>query len=265
VRSVGRALAIVQVLADAASELGISEIGRRLGLSKATVYRLLSVLASHGIVRLNPDTRAYGLGFRLLQFAAAWLDRMDIRTRALPHLQKLREKCDETISLNLLVSGQRVAIERLDSSHEMRFVVDLGKPLPLTIGAAGKVLLAFLPDEEIRRQLRTASPTLAARLRQELPEIRRRGFATSQGERIPGSGSVSAPIRDHGGRPVASVSILAPATRFTDEVTAAYQRMVVETVDAISRDLGHHTPPDNAPERPATRRRRVAAAWRSTV
>ncbi len=239
VRSVERAVAIIQILSDAGSGLGVSEIGRRLDLSKSTVHRLLSVLVRQGLVQVNAETHAYGLGYRLLQYAAVWLDRIDLRTRALPHLRRLREKCQETVSLNLLVHRQRVAIERLDSSHEMRFVVDLGKPLPLTIGATGKAILAFLPAEEIRRQLKGLRPAQAARLRQDLPEIWRRGFAISHGERISGSGSVSAPIRDHTGRVVASVSILAPSARWTPEASSVYQALVVETAAAISKDLGY--------------------------
>lgn len=255
VRAVERAIAVLQVLSDAGTDLGVSEIGRRLKLSKSTVHRLLSVLRRQGVAQMNPETHAYSLGYRLLQYASVWLDRVDLRTRALPHLRRLREECGETVSLNLLVNGQRVAIERLDSSHEMRFVVDLGKPLPLVIGATGKAILAFLPDDDIHEQLKGLPPAHAAGLRREIPEIRRRGFAVSHGERIPGSGSVSAAIRDHAGRVVASVSILAPSARWTQETSSLYQALVVETAAAISQDLGF-IKPAQATAQPGGRRRR---------
>ena len=122
IRAVDRAVQVLDLLAEAGQGLGVTGIARRLRLGKSTTHRLLSSLAKAEMVRLDPRTRVYHLGYRLLQWTSAWLDRMDVRTRALPHLRQLREKSQETVSLNLLEGPVRVAVERLEASQEVRFV-----------------------------------------------------------------------------------------------------------------------------------------------
>ena len=240
IRVVDRVVQILDLLAGAGQGLGVTEIARRLRLGKSTTHRLLSSLAKAEVVRLDPRTRLYHLGYRLLQWTSGWLDRMDVRTRALPSLRRLREKCQETVSLNLQEGLARVAVERLEASQEVRFVAELGKPLPLHVGAGGKAILAFLPAAEIDRVLKAArlGPSGAGRVRRALGEIRRSGYAVSFGERIPGSGSVSAPVSNHEGRVIGSVSILSVAVRLSPDTVRSYGELVRQAAEAVSRDLG---------------------------
>lgn len=237
--SLRRLIAILDVLVHTEASLGVTEIARRVHLSKATTYRLLKTLTSHGLVREQDPGPTYGPGFRILELAGAWMDRLDVRAKALPILRDLREKSGETVSLNLLVGFQRVAVERLEAPHEIRFVVDLGRQLPLHQGATGKVLLAHLSPEEQQRILRTVEPRRRRKLAAELGEIRARGTAVSFGERIPGSASVSAPVYDHSGRVLACVSILGSAIRFTADTVRRFRSLAVEAARAISWELGY--------------------------
>lgn len=237
--SLRRFLAILDVLTHAETPLGVTEISRRVRLSKATTYRLLQALACHGLARMQTPEATYGPGFLILELAGAWLDRLDVRAKALPILRHLREKTGETVSLNLLAGHQRVAVEHLEASHELRFVVEVGRPLPLHLGATGKAILAFLPDADIKAILHQARVKNTRRLLEQLARVRTQGFAVSFGERLPGSASASAPIQDHTGRVVGSVSILSTATRFTPEAVRSHQQVIVEAARAISRALGH--------------------------
>lgn len=237
--SLRRTVAILDVLVRAEGSLGVTEIARRVHLSKATTYRLLKALASHGLVHVQGPEPTYGPGFRILELAGAWTDRMDVRAKALPVLRDLREKTGETVSLNLLAGRQRVAVEHLEAAHELRFVVEVGRPLPLHLGATGKAILAFLPEGDIRAVLREARVRNPRRLLEELARIRTQGFAVSFGERLPGSASASAPIWNHGGNVVGSVSILSTVSRFTPEAVRSHQQVIVGAARAISRALGH--------------------------
>jgi IclR family transcriptional regulator, acetate operon repressor len=240
IRVVDRAVEVLDLLAGAGPGLGVTEIARRVRLGKSTTHRLLSSLVRAEIVRLDPERRVYHLGYRLLQWTAAWLDRMDVRTRALPHITRLREKSQETVILNILADHERVAVERLEAAQEVRFVADLGTPLPLTVGASGKAILAYLPEATLAAVLETAGLTgaKAAALRRTLGEIRRAGSAVSYGERIPGSGAVSAPVFNHQGRVIGSVSILSVAVRLSPDTVRTYRELVRQTAEAVSRDLG---------------------------
>jgi DNA-binding IclR family transcriptional regulator len=239
-RVLERAARIVEMLAQAGRPLGVTEVARSLGLQKSTTHRLLTALTRVELVRGDVNTRRYTLGFRLLRWTAAWLDRLDVRTRALPHLQKLREKCQETVSLSLRDGRGRVAVERLETAHELRFVVDLGNPAPLHVGAGGKAILAFLPEREAREILDAAGVRGRARglLLRELAEVRRLGSSVTRGERVPGSGSVSAPVFNHEERAIGSVSILSLAVRMPEDVVRSHRELVRQTADAVSRELG---------------------------
>jgi DNA-binding IclR family transcriptional regulator len=259
IRVVDRAVQVLDLLAAAGQGLGVTEIARRVRLGKSTTHRLLSSLVRAEMVRLDPRTRVYHLGYRLLQWTSAWLDRMDVRTRALPHLRRLREKSQETVSLNLLAGRERVAVVRLEASQEVRFVADLGQPLPLHVGAGGKAILAYLPDAAIDAVLAAAPVTAgkAAGLRRTLAEVRRTGSAVSFGERIPGSGSVSAPLFNHEGRVIGSVSILSVSVRLSPDTVRTYRDLVRQAAEAVSHDLGWAGPEAEAgPDRPAGERKR---------
>jgi DNA-binding IclR family transcriptional regulator len=236
---VKRVAAVLEALADG-RPAGVTELAGRVGLRKSSTHRLLAALARAQLVRYDALTRRYNLGFRVLRWTASWLDRLDVRTHALFHLRTLREKCEETVSLNLRDGHRRVAVERLETARELRFVVDLGVPLPLHVGASGKAILAFLPTDEVAEVLSEAKlgPRARAALRRELDGIRRLGSAVSLGERIPGSGSVAAPVFNHEHSVIGSVSILALAVRLSDDVIRSHRELARQAGEAISRALG---------------------------
>jgi IclR family acetate operon transcriptional repressor len=255
---VDRVVQLLDLLAETAGGVGVTEIAGRLGLGKSTTHRLLTSLARVGVARVDPAARLYHLGYRPLRWTSSWLDRLDARTRALPHLRHLREKCQETVSLNLKEGLTRVAVERLEASQEVRFVADVGKPLALHTGAGGKAILAFLSPPEIDRVLETAGlPAGDERaLRRGLAGIRRTGVAVSFGERVPGSGAVSAPVFDHAGQAIGSVSILSVAVRLSPDTVRSHTELVRQAAGAISLDLGWPGPEAAPPSRSSGRERR---------
>ena len=239
IRAVERAAQILSVLSGG-GQMGLSEISREVVRGKSTTHRLLASLIHAGLVRTDARSRQYALGYGLLQLTADWLNGLEIRTAALPHLRDLRQKTGETVSLNVRDADKRVAVERLDTSREIRYVIDLGRPLPLHIGAGGKAILAFLPETEIRERLALTdlSPRKTQRLIKELKEIREIGWAVTRGERLPGACAVSAPVFEHEGAAVASVSILCLESTLRATAPKEFGRLVRATALSISRDLG---------------------------
>lgn len=240
IRSVDRAVCILQVLSESGMGLGVTEIAQLVGLEKSTTHRLLTALARSNLVRRDLSGRRYGIGYGVLQLATGWLNGIEIRTMALPHMRALREKTGETIALNLRDGAERVAVERLDTSQEVRFVVELWRPLPLHVGASGKAILAFLPDEQIRELMKQmgVGPRKTQALLEDLQAISQQGFAHTAGERVAGSRAVSAAVFDHHGLPVASISLLSLQARLSANKAHSFGRLVCRTARDISMELG---------------------------
>lgn len=238
-QSVERASLILKTLSEHGS-LGVTDIARRIALPKSITYRLLASLKAADLVRVEPQSRRYALGYGLLQMTSDWLARIEVRNVAMPYMRQLRHDTGETVALNVRDGDCRVSVERLDTSFEVRFVIDLGRRLPIHIGAAGKSILAFLPDDEIAEIVTRADlpPRQERQLTKELEKIRRLGFSDTCGERVAGSRSISAPIFNHEGLAVASVSILSLESRLHQrEVRECRRRVKIAAMD-ISNEMG---------------------------
>jgi IclR family acetate operon transcriptional repressor len=226
--------------------VGISEMSRSLGLSKSVVYRILSSLETHGFVAAD-DSRRYRLGYKALQLGLVALQQRDIRRLVLPRMERLRNITQETVNLSIRVGDRRVYIESLESPQEIRQRVELGREMSLLLGASSKAILAFLREDERERLLATAHDVVTAtgeplcpdKLRDELEEIRRRGYAVSISERLADAFSIAAPVLDHRGEVIGSISISGPVMRWRSEVADEYGRLLCMEVEALSRELGY--------------------------
>src|SRR5438094_2545092 len=146
VQSVGRAISILETLADAGEELGVTELGRRLGVHKATASRLVSTLAEHGLVERSPDSDRYRLGLGLVRLATAATAGLDLIREARPVLDQLAEQTGETANLAVLDGKAVVNIDQVTPAHQVVNVNWVGRRTPLHCTSSGKVLLAHLPS-----------------------------------------------------------------------------------------------------------------------
>lgn len=232
------------MFAEDAREMGVSELSRRLSLSKGTVHRLLGGLVSRGLLTRGAGGR-YRLGPTALRLGSAFLRSLDVRQVALPVMQELARRTRETVNLNVVQGFHRVCIEKVDSDQDVRHFVELGRPLPLFAGASGKVLLAHLDSDTVEAVLRTVRPLTAhtvtdpARLLAELGRIQRQGYAVSWNERVEGASAVSAPIWDGQSRVVAGLTVSGPSYRFTPAWVRELIPEVVRAAAQVSARLGY--------------------------
>ncbi len=239
-QTVGRAANILRVLSEyGQSGAGVTEIAKKARLAKSTTHRLLASLCRENLAQIDAKVHRYALGHGLLQLAAGWLNGMEIRSVALPHLGRLRDKTRGTIVLSVRDRDYRIALERLDGSRDAHRVVDLVQPLPLHLGATGKAILAFLPESEAKRILRSARLTAhkVKPLLAELQKIRHMGTAESKGEGISGTVALSAPVFDHE-RVAGSVSILGLESGLRSKELTRIRRLLLAATSRISRELG---------------------------
>jgi IclR family KDG regulon transcriptional repressor len=247
IKSLQRAINILDLFNEQATELGITEIAEALGLHKSTAAGLVYTLEHNGYLDQDPETRRYRLGFKLVERASTLLDQIDVRKIALPHLQELIAWCDESVNLAVRDGGQIVYIERLTTTQSLGMRAKVGYRAPLHCTALGKALLSGLPlnkVEELIAQfgLSAVTPnsiTDCAQFLQEMDRVREQGYALDNEENEIGVRCVAAPIFDHTDRPTAAVSVSSPVLRLPLSDVPRFGQKVMEAANAISARLGH--------------------------
>jgi DNA-binding IclR family transcriptional regulator len=217
VESVQRAIAVLNVLAEARGELGTNEIARRTSLNVSSVSRLLATLVDGGLVQHIPSTGRYGLGIRILQLASVARENLDIRILTRPYLRELTEITGETATLSLPGANDVLTVDFAQSESSVRSVAAIGRNSVAHATAVGKVFLAWggrLPEGELAAYT-DRTITDRAELAEEIEQVRAQGWAQAAGEREAELNAVAAPVRDATGRLVAILGIQGPATRFT--------------------------------------------------
>lgn len=248
-QSVTNALDVAGILAREA-DLTLTDIAGRLRTSKTATHRLLLTLQQHGMVTRSADTRRYRLGLRLWEIGVAALHGLTVRDLALHHLPRLAERCEETVNFSIWERGEVLYLDQIDNRPAGSNHRPVALRLAAHFSAAGKAMLAHRPEADVegfcQRGLPGATPhtiTTPERLRQELTEIRRQGFAINRGEWHPDACGIAAPVLDHFGYAVAAIGVACPAARFSP---AWVERMTAPALDHardISAALGYRGAP----------------------
>jgi DNA-binding IclR family transcriptional regulator len=243
---VDRVVDILEALAQARAELGVSDVSRLLGLKKATAHRLLVALRRRGLVSQDSLSRRYRLGLKLWELGMRATSHVDWVDRAKPYLERLTHETGETSHLAVLSDGQVLYVEKVESPRSLRIPSQVGRRLPVHCTAVGKALVAFLPDDVLKaivlhhglQRFTKNTITDLDRLREELAVARVRGYTTDNEEIEEGLACIGAPVRDHSAHVVAAISIAGPATRVRGERMSDHVRAVLAAAAGISRLLG---------------------------
>ncbi|MDO9546500.1 MAG: IclR family transcriptional regulator [Pelolinea sp.] len=248
IQTLERAVVILNCFSLDKPSLGVREVARQTNLSPSTVGRMMGYMKDQGILNQDPETFQYMMGSKVLEWAGIYNLTNDVRTLSLPVMVRLQEQTRETISLYVLEDNERVCVERLESPETVRIVARIGRRIPLYAGSAGKVFLAFLPEnqrEDILREIdlipmteRTITDLEV--LRADLDQIRKLGYAVSKGEWIIDASGVAAPIFDQMSRITAAMTISGPAQRFTDSTIKEIAILLLKEVKQISFELGYY-------------------------
>jgi len=245
VQSVSRALRALELIA-AEGELGVSDLGRGLGVHKATASRLAATLAAGGLVERDPVSDRYRLGFGLIRLAGAAMASIDLVRTAHPILEELAERTRETVNLGVLSGDGVIYIDQVSSAHLVASTNWVGRRTPLHSSSSGKVFLAHMSESErqqvLARPLEAFTPrtlTDPAQLGRQLDEIRAAGYSTIQDELEEGLNAVAAPVRQLNGDVAAALSVSGPSFRIRSVDLARLGRLTIDAAGAISRRLGY--------------------------
>ena len=237
--TVHRSLELLKVLAEFPEGATVRQLVDAVGFNRTTVLRILVTFQDHGFVAWEADTGRYRLGTGVLELAARFLAHHDLGRLARPYLEEIRDLTGETASLYVRDGDHRICLYRVESLQPVRIAVAVGQRLPLHLGAAGKVLLASLPDERVAALLERAGVPEAVRRRlwDERPEIRRSGVARSFGERQPDIASLAVAVRRVAGDVVGAVAVSGPRSRWTEERMNHWLPVVRQVVERLSRHV----------------------------
>lgn len=247
VQSVERAIRLIEILAEENREMSLTELSKRAGWPKSTTYGLLSTLRDYHYVDQNAENGHYRLGIRLFELGNLVARNWHIRTLAQPVMQRLNNQTGEMIQLAAEDKGEVLYIEKLDSTHMMRIVSDIGARLPMHCTGLGKVLLAYKKPAEVKwilnmhgmaaRTKRTI--TDPARMEKELADIRKKGYAVDDGEIMESLRCIAAPIRDREGDVRYAVSVSGLAGSMTGEHFERVRAQLLKAAEDISYAMGY--------------------------
>jgi DNA-binding IclR family transcriptional regulator len=245
IQSVDRAARILKVLASGPRRLGVSEIADRLDLTRPTVHGLLQTLQAHGFVEQDRDSDKYQLGAGLLQLGNSYLDLNELRSRSLVHAERLAARADAAVRVGVMHGARVVIVHHVFRPDSTLQILEVGAELPLHASALGKAMLAYSPESATDDLLAEPLPRLTSRtlrpaaLREELGEVRERGFAREKDEAILGESSIAAPIFDHSGHAVGAIGVVGDTDRIMARGAARQlSSAVAEAARGISRELG---------------------------
>lgn len=241
IQSVHRALDILECIVQDTTGLKLGDIAERCGLNKTTAFHLVKTLEARGYVEQSYDTQLYKVGWKSFETFTEFYQKNDIRPVAVPYMDKIRERIDETVTLYyyLRIKGyyMGLALIQMESTQPLRFSSKLGYQIPLHCTAAGKVRFLGYDDEMLRDQLQRmpfpaytpATVTDPQTLLGQLVEIRQRGYCIEREEFTPGISSVAVPIFKFTGRVVYAMNVSTPSSRATD----AYLQEIADTLMEI--------------------------------
>jgi DNA-binding IclR family transcriptional regulator len=240
-RSVRTALRVLECVADQ-QPAGVGEVSRTLGLPKSSVQRALVTLGAAGWIRpAAGEVTRWVLTSRARRVGRLAAEGSSIREAALGEMERLRAETAETVHLMVPDGPRAVLIERLETANPVRVVLPLGSSAPLHGSANGKAILAKLPTSEVPQVLNGELPRYTdstvvdwQQLEAELAEIRRRGYATNNGEWRADIAAVAAAIVGPDGRPVASLSISTPISRMPPDLAGRYGALVSAAARQVS-------------------------------
>lgn len=229
------------------AEWGVREVAAQLKMAKSSTHDLMASLAKLGFLNKTEENR-YRLGWRLVTLSETLLATTELRKEAHPVMEDLATQYQETIHLAVLDDTQAVYVDKLEGRQAVRVeLTSLGARLYAHCSALGKVLLAYSPEQEVKRIIQIAglprftenTITDQEELLQNLIKIRKQGFAYDMEEILPDLCCVAAPIHNYTDQVIAAISMSIPAYRFKRSQTE-FREGVMRAAITISKRLGYY-------------------------
>jgi IclR family KDG regulon transcriptional repressor len=221
IKSVNHALQVLELFSAENQEWGVTEISEALNLYKSTVFDILKTFENRGLMKKDERTQKYQLEIKLMEIIGAILNKMNLKQVALPFMDQLSKKYNETVHLCIMVDDKTLPILMIESTKILRSYISLGESIPLYCTSSGKAMLANWPADRIEEYLQKQelhrftenTITDSDKLREELRNTIIRGYGIDDAEKDEGIKCVAGPIKDFNGKVIATISVSGPAAR----------------------------------------------------
>lgn len=246
VQSIDRALSVLEALTGEREGVPLARIAQRVDLHKSTTHRLLSTLCARGYTEKLPGGE-YRLGRRVVELASMYLNQLELKTEAQPHLRRLLQQTTQPVHLAVLEGFEAIYIDKMETLNSIRMYSQIGLRSPAYCTGVGKALLLGFSDDELAAMLEGVTLeyktpntiTDHAALIKELRRARRKGWACDNEENELGIRCIAAPIYDYRGDPVAAVSTSGVARVLDPARDAEIAKYVKHCAEAISARMGY--------------------------
>ena len=245
-QSVTNALSILRLYEGDVTDIGVSDIARQLGISKATAFRLANTLLLEGFLDQSPTSQKYYLSPIYLHLAQRVNYRLSDRTNAVPHMLQLANTISENVMLFEFFQLQVICVQKVEGGIIPFSGVEIGSLLPLYCSASGKAMLAFRCPDDVEVFFNTclfapytphtiASPET---LRNELARVRQQGYAEDHEECIEGVSSLAIPIFNYKNDVISALTISVAAVKMERNFDL-YLSELQKTANLISARMGY--------------------------
>lgn len=246
-RYIQRVVSVLRSFSAQEPELGPSDISRKIGIPRATSYRILVNLANDGFLDRNINTGRYVIGPVLYTIGSLYLGTTDLLKAAEPVVKTLNELTDEAVNVGILEKGYVTLTMREESRHAVRLSIHIGSIFPAHASALGKALLSELTDEEIdnmypsERLQKMTDKTIATktRLKLGLEQIKKTGVSFDREGAYEGAEGFGSVIRNVSGKAIASISISVPVFRIKRDTRKRLSTLVKLGSSLISYRIGY--------------------------
>jgi DNA-binding IclR family transcriptional regulator len=241
--TVVKAFSLLEILAQSDQPLGVTSLASRLGLGKSNVHRLLQTLIALNYVQ-KTDAAGYVATLRMWEFGSSIVSRIVLRDVAQPTMRRLSTLTKEAVHLSQYDRGEVIYLDKIESKEPVRAYTQLGGRAPAYCTATGKIMMAYLPEPEIRKVYETVekcTPNTVTDVETFLAqcfEARHRRYALNTGEWRSDVIGLASPIADRSGAVVSAIGISAPASRLGAGEIERYAPELVAAGREISLQLG---------------------------
>ena len=250
VQSIDRAIGLLNALAESERPMALGDLGRAAEVPNSTARRLLLTLMSHRFVSQNEETGLYSPGPRLFELAYRVMGSMDLRTQAASVLDRLNAETALTVHLAIFDDGDVVYIDKREANETVRMYSAVGKRAPVHCTALGKALIAFLDEPRLRSMVKAKglprftknTITTWTGLVANLKLVRERGYSRDNAEQQDMIHCIGAPIRDHSGKVIASISLTGTVYSHDIALLERLAPVLIRGATEISRKLGYVNP-----------------------
>lgn len=243
VQSVERGLLLVDALAEENREYSLTELAKKMCWPKSTVYGLISTLRDYHYIDQSPVTGRYKLGVRFFEIGNVVARSWNVRSIAIPHMQRLNAQLGEMVQLATEDKGEVLYLDKVDSTQMMRIVSETGGRLPMHCTGLGKALLAYKSQAEVRSVIAQKGMTCMtqktihslSQLEKELGKIRQQGYTINDREIMDNLRCVAAPIFNGNSEVKFAVSV----SGLYNNMQSDFLERSIELIKEISRDISY--------------------------